>query len=114
MDGQNRRILEDEKGYKIRCMQSLLEQIKKDHAELNRRWNKFEKGESNPIEIDCLVRVLSWVRQGLNAFNESNQRGIEGLLCGEIKDIEKDIKDKEEKLRLLLFSLSKERTVKAI
>jgi hypothetical protein len=98
----------DDKGYKIRCVRSLLEQIMEDHAELNRMWKRLEKGETDTIQIDEIVRVLSWLRQGINVFKESKKRGIEGIYLGEIKDIEEDIKDKEEKLKLILFSLAKE------
>ena len=87
-------------GYRIRCIKSLIEQIRHDHAECMSLWERFEKGELYRYEEEELERIMSWLREGLNLFSRMRQRGIESVSWGEIKDIEKDIKSKERKLKI--------------
>ena len=51
-------------------------------------------------EAECM-RLVCWLRHSLSLFKELKQRGIEGVCWGEIDEIEKDIQNKEKKLRLL-------------
>jgi hypothetical protein len=105
MTGTNIEKSHSEKGYKIRCMRSLVEQIKEDHARLSRMWLEFERGKADPVLMEELERVLSLLKQSLSAFRQMRKQGIEGVTCGEINGIEKDVNKKETHLRLLLYSI---------
>jgi len=96
----NRDGLYSEKGYRIRCMRSLLEQIKNDYATCNRLWHKLEKGTADSSQIEDFLRVLSWLKEGLNIFNDLSKKGIEFVSWGDIEHINNDIKHKEMLLRI--------------
>jgi len=83
------------KGYRIRCVKSLAEQIKADHEEMTMLWEKWEKGLSDRFDEDELGRVFAWLRQEIGLYRELGKAGIEGILSGEIEIIEKDVRDKE-------------------
>ena len=87
-------------GYRIRCMEGLIVQIREDYAELNQLWRKLERRGVAPSEMEELVRVFSWLRKGLSVFEELRSRGIEGVTWGELEDIERDVKEKEMDLRI--------------
>ena len=88
-------------GYRIRCMKSLKEQIRQDHAECMSLWERFEKGELYRYEEEELIRTMSWLREGLNLLSRMRQRGIESVSWGEIEETEKDIRKKERKLKTI-------------
>ena len=104
MDGINRDNLYNDKSYRVRCMRSLLRQVTEDHDECNRLWKRLKRGATDIYEVEEFLRVFSWLKEGLNKLKELRIRGIEGISWGEIKNIEKDIEDKETQLRLLLVS----------
>lgn len=104
MDGINRDNLYNDKGYRVRCMKSLLRQVTEDHDECNHLWKRLKRGATDIYEVEEFLRVFSWLKEGLNTLKELRIRGIEGISWGEIKNIEKDIEDKETQLRLLLVS----------
>jgi len=87
--------LYNETVYRIRCMEGLIVQIKKDYAELNQLWKKLERRAVASSEMEELVRVFSWLREGLTLFEELRRRGIEGVTWGELEEIEGDVKEKE-------------------
>jgi len=58
MSGVNKEDFENQKGYKIRSMKALMIQIREDHRELTRLWERFEKGPGDISEIDELARIL--------------------------------------------------------
>jgi hypothetical protein len=89
-------------------MRSLVYQIKRDHAQLNGLFERFEAGENDLFLIEEIQKVLSWLGLELNTFKEMNKTGIEGLSWGEINIIDRDIKEKERNLKLFLYSLSME------
>ena len=82
-------------GYRIRYMEALIVQLKKDYAELNQLWKKLERGAVASSEMEELVRVFSWLREELSVFEAMRRRGIEGVTWGELEDIERDVKEKE-------------------
>jgi len=90
-----------ESGYKIRCMRSLARQIKEDYAEWNRLCEKLEKGPMELSEEEELLRVMCWLREGLNVFKELKKSGIEGVSWGEMEEIEKDVRIKENNLKTI-------------
>jgi hypothetical protein len=107
-----RDVLSDDKVYRLRCMRSLLLQIKEDHADCNRLWKRLRKGKVDMRELEELVQALGRLKQGLGAFKEMRNNGLEGVFWGEMESIEKSITDKENDLREILFSIHKE-TVKS-
>ena len=87
--------LYNETAYKIKCMDGLIVQIKKDYAELNQLWKKLERVAVSSSEMEEFVRVFSWLREELSVFEELRRRGIEGVTWGELEEIERDVKEKE-------------------
>ena len=108
MDKINRDNLYNDKGYRIRCMKGLLKQIKEDHDECSRLWKRLENGAGNVFEIEELVKGQAWLKEELNTFKEMRDRAIEGISWGEIEHIEKEVKEKETNIKLLLYSISME------
>ena len=92
--------LYSEKGYRIRCMRSLLEQLKNDYSDCNRLWYALEKGTADSSQIEDFLRVLSWLKEGLNVFNDLGKKGIEVVSWGDIEHIVNDVKHKEMLLRI--------------
>ena len=92
--------LRNDSGYKIRCMKSLVDQIKEDHAELNRLCKRLEYGSTDNFDEEELLRLTRWLRDELNLFKELRQKGIEGVCWGEIEEIERDVQNKERTLGL--------------
>ena len=60
MDSINPNGLYQESGYRIRYQESLIGQIEKDHADLNRLWEKLQKGTISLVEGKELNRTISW------------------------------------------------------
>ena len=87
--------LYNETEYRIRYMESLIVQIREDYAQLNQLWKKLEKRAVASSEMEELVRVFSWLKEGLSVFEDMRSRGIEGVTWGELEDIERDLKEKE-------------------
>ena len=88
-------------GYRIRCMQSLIEQIRQDQAECISLWERFEKGDLYRYEEEELKRTMSWLREGLNLLRRMRKRGIESVSWGEMEEMERDIRKKERKLKTI-------------
>lgn len=91
-----------DKGYRIRCVKSLGEQIKVDYEEVKRLWKKWETGSLDKFDEEELGRVLAWLRQEIGLYRELGNRGIEGVVLGEIEEIEKDVKDKEKTMMKII------------
>ena len=68
----------------------------------------MRKGKADLFEIEELVKALGRLKQDLDAIKELRKIGLEGVLWGEIESIEKNIIDKENDLRQILFSIHKE------
>jgi len=105
MTGTHVGDLYNDKGYRIRCIRSLVDQIKEDHMRFRTLFKRLESGESDVSLIEELVRVLSWLKQGLNTFKEMRNDQIEGVLWGDINRIDQDMKEKEMHLKLFLYSV---------
>ena len=88
-------------GYRIRCMKSLIEQIRRDHRECMSLWERFEKGELYRHEEEELIRTMSWLREGLKLLSRMRQRGIESVYWGEIEEIEREIRSKEMNIKMI-------------
>jgi len=100
MTGKDLEGLYNDTCYRVRCMRSMAAQIKEDHAELNRLWKGLENSPIDKYHEEESLRLISWLKGGLNLFKELRQRGIEGVCWGEIDAIEKDIQNKERILGL--------------
>ena len=108
MTGTHTGDLYNKRGYRIRCMMGLVDQIKADYTCFKTLFKRLERGESDVSLIEELVMVLSWLKQDLNAFKEMRKDQIEGVLWGDINRIDQDIKEKEMHLKLFLYSVSME------
>ena len=108
MTGINACDLYNEKGYRIRCMRCLMDQIKEDHARFSTLCKRLERGESDISLIEKLAKALSWVKQGLNTLKEMRKDHIEGVLWEDIDSIDQDVKEKEMHFKLFLSSASAE------
>ena len=97
--------LYDESSYRIRCMRSLVEQLKNDYADLNSLLKGFKNGTNGISEIDEVMQKISWIKEGLKMFNKLKMMNIEGVLWDEIEQIEKDVMQIEAQLngRILLW-----------
>ena len=108
MTGTHIGDLYNKRGYRIRCMRDLVDQIKEDYRCFKTLFKRLERGECDISLIEELVRVLSWLKQGLNTFKEMKNDQIEGVLSGDINRIDQDIQEKEMHLKLFLYSISME------
>ncbi len=95
-------------GYKIRYVESLVSQTKKDYAELNQLWQKFTNNKIGESELDELLKKISWVKQELNLFIEYRNKGIEGVLWSDAECIAKDLQVKENRIIKIIRSVSNE------
>ena len=96
-------------GYKMRCIKSLIAQTKKDYAGLNQLWRKVDTDKIDEIEIDVLLKKISWVKQGLKIYREHRNKDIEGVLWVDIEQIGKDLEVKENRIIKIIGSVPKER-----
>jgi len=93
MAGVNINGLYGDKGYRIRCMQSLKEQIERDHADCIRLWEKMKKGTICIIEEEEFNKIICWLREEIKILKELRKRGIEGTTFGDEEEIENDLKN---------------------
>jgi hypothetical protein len=77
-------------GYRIRCMQSLTEQIKSEYANMN-SFLKIKNGGKNILATDEVLEKISWIRQALKVFDRLQMMDIEGVFSTEVEAIKKDI-----------------------
>ena len=96
-------------GYKMRCMKSLIAQTKKDYAELNQLWQKVDSDKIDEIEIDELLKKISWIKQGLKKFIEYRNKDIEGVLWVDAEQIVKDLEIKENQIIKIIGSVLNKR-----
>ena len=79
-------------GYRIRCMRSLIGQIKSDYADLN-SFLKIKSGDRNILRTDEILKKIAWIRQALKVFDRLQMMDIEGVLSTEVEAIKKDIRN---------------------
>jgi len=95
-------------GYKMRCIKSLIAQTKKDYAELNQLWQKVDNDKIDEIDIDELLKKISWVKQGLKIYRKYRNKDIEGVLWMDTERIAKDLQAKENRIEKIKGSVSGE------
>ena len=88
-------------GGKIRRMESLIAQIKEDYAEFNQLWQKVDYDKISEIEIGELLKIISWIKQGLKMLKEYQGKDIEGVLWLDAEQIEKDLNVKENQIKII-------------
>ena len=96
--------LHNEKGYRLRCMKSLIEQLKMDYINLNGSIRSFKSEELDISETDKILQKISWIKQEINMLKKLDNKNIEGVLSGEIVDIEKQVIYMEMNIKLLHIS----------
>ena len=96
-------------GYKMRCIKSLITQTKKDYAELNQLWRKVDNDKIGEIDIDELLKKISWVKHGLEMFREYRNKDVEGVLWVGKEQIGNDLQVKENRIIKIIGSVPKER-----
>ena len=83
---------------KIRCMRSLVTQIKKDHADIGRLWKKYGKDQITLSDIDQFLEKIAWLRKSLSRFQRLRNDGIEGFIWCGTEQIEIDVQSNMEKI----------------
>jgi hypothetical protein len=78
-------------GYRIRCIQSLIGQIKSDYAGLNAVL-EIKSGGDDIVLSDGVLEKISWIRQALKRFDRLQRMDIEGVFSSEVEAIRKDIR----------------------
>ena len=84
---------------RMRNTEGLICQVRKEHLELNRLWEGFEKGTIDEPGIDDLVGLMCSIRVALGALDELKREDIEGVLWTGSEDIRQDISEKEMSLK---------------
>ena len=99
MDSFVREKLHNEKSYRIRCMKSLIEQLKKDYSNLNKSIRKLKSDVINSPGMEEILQQISWIKREVNILRKLDSNNIEGILWGEIIEIEKKVIDMEMKIK---------------
>ena len=99
MAGINMKGLYQESGYRIRYQESLIGQIEKDHADVNRLWDRLQKGTISTAEEKDLRKTICWLRKELTTYKKLENTGIEGLTSAKAQEIEDDLINKERVLQ---------------
>ena len=79
---------------RLRRARDLIEQIKVDYAELKQLRKKVQDGEATRDERENGERLLSWLKRELSTLRKIEGRDMESIICGQIEQIERDIRNK--------------------
>jgi hypothetical protein len=69
-------------------MHSLAEQVKNDFADLTMLLERLESGTLNISEIEQILQKISWIKKSLSMLHKLKMTNIEGVVWGEIGQIE--------------------------
>jgi hypothetical protein len=72
-------------------MHSLAEQVKNDFADLTMLMERLESGTLDISEIEQILKKISLIKKGLHMLNKLKMINIEGVVWGEIEQIENDV-----------------------
>jgi hypothetical protein len=75
--------------YRIRRMWSLHDQIKSGYLKCCRLWEQLEDGTISRAKKQELIRLTCWLKKDIELSKQLRGRGIEGVVSGDIMDIEK-------------------------
>jgi len=81
----------NETGDRIRSMQSLAEQVKNDFADLSILLERFKSDTLDVAEKEQILQKISWIKKSLNMLNKLKMTNIEGVVWGEIEQIENSV-----------------------
>ena len=99
--------LYDDSGYRIRCMDSLKKQMETDYDELNLSLKKLKNNTTDISKIDEALEKISWIKRELRMVEQLEMINIEGVLCNELTNIERNIMGNEAKLKILRLTVLK-------
>jgi hypothetical protein len=71
-------------------MHSLAEQVKNDFADLTMLLERLKSGTWDITEIEQILQKMSWIKESLNTLNKLKMINIEGVVWGEIEQIENE------------------------
>ena len=103
--------LQNDNGYRIRFTESIIEQLKKDFSDLNGLMEKLKIGRIKRSELDEILQKISWIKAGLKIYNKMKYGYIEGVLSGDVKDIEKNMIEIENNIKMTKTAVSKEKLI---
>lgn len=83
--------LYDDSIYCTRWMRSVVEQLKNDYAELNSLLKDLKNSTCDISEADNVIQRISWIKKELKVFKKLEMINIEGVLWGQIEQIENDV-----------------------
>jgi hypothetical protein len=81
----------NETGVRIRRIQGLAEQVKNDFADLSILLKRFKSGTLDVAEKEQILQKMSWIKKSLNMLNKLKMANIEGIVWGEIEQIENSV-----------------------
>jgi hypothetical protein len=79
---------------RLRRARDLIEQIEADYAELKRLRKKVHDGQATREERENGERLLSWLERELRTLRKLEGRDMERIICGQIEQIEREIRNK--------------------
>ena len=101
-----REKMQSDNVYRIRFTESIIEQLKKDFSDLNGLMEKLKIGIIKSSELDEILQKISWIKQGLKSFNKMNYGYVEGVLSGDVTDIEKNMIEIEDNIKMIKTTVS--------
>jgi len=90
--------------YSIRCMKTLIQQIEEDYRECKQLWKLLESGTIKHDELEELLRVMAWLREDMDTLRGLQAESIEGVFGGDMGHIEREVRDREEYLRYIIYA----------
>jgi len=79
---------------RLRRARDLIEQIEADYAELKQVRKKVQDGQATRDERENGERILSWLKRELSTLRKIEGRDMETIICGQIDQIEREIRFK--------------------
>ncbi len=66
-----------ERTYRIRYQKSLINQIKADHFELVRLWDRIENREKKVEDTERILERIAWINRSIYEIDDINKNNIE-------------------------------------
>lgn len=100
MLGPNFNRLYGDEGYKIRYMRDLQIQIREGYLRFCRLLGKSTNKVFNVADERELVKLFYWLQNDIKIYKKIRGTGIEGVIGGDITDIEKKLIKNNQSYRL--------------
>ena len=91
MIGQYLDRIHGDNGYRIRRTRSLQTQIKNGYLKYRKLWEQLETGTISQAKEQELMRLVCWLKKDIELNKQLGGKGIEGVLGGDIMDIERKL-----------------------